>query len=138
MQAWIVGQNETAILGEGWYDRAPDWFGLPFRESFPHSVLRIPSPPSARRVTLLLSSALAFHTGSQWVEISLGGDCTRCQIHGPRAGLEWQVVTVPVPSSCQTQSCLELRLRSQPWRHGEVENIKDFREVGILFAGVLM
>ncbi len=138
MRAWIVGQNEAAILGEGWYDRAPEWFGLPFRESFPKAVLRIPFQAVAGQITLLLSSALAFHTGSQWVEISAGGCRTRYSLTPPTPGAEWRVVTVPVSRSTPPQGILEITLVSQPWRHGEVEGIQDFREVGILFAGVLV
>ena len=138
MRAWIAGQNEAAILGEGWYDRAPDWFGFPFRESFPHAVLRIPSQAVAHQVILLLSSALAFHTGSQWVEITVAGAATRCLLSPPLQGAEWRVISIPVLQASLGEEYLEITLKAQPWRHGEVEEIKDFREVGILFGGVLV
>ncbi len=138
VRAWIVGQNEAVILGEGWYDRAPDWFGLPFRESFPRAILRIPSQAVAGPVTLLLSSALAFHNGAQWVEISVGEACTRHVLPAPIPGQEWRAVTVPPPPRISSSGCLEITLVAQPWRHGELEEIQDFREVGILFAGVLV
>lgn len=138
MRAWIVGQNEAAILGEGWYDRAPDWFGLPFRESFPRAVLRIPSQAVTSRITLVLSSALAFHHGSQWVEITLGDFRARHLLPPPSPGGEWRLVGIPVPRRIPLQANLEVTLVAQAWRHGEMEPIKDFREVGILFAGVFV
>ena len=138
MRAWIVGQNEAVILGEGWYDRAPDWFGLPFRESFPQAVLRIPTQAISGPVTLLLSSALAFHQGSQWVEITVGETRTRHFLPPPTPGVAWRAVIVPVLRQLPAHECLEITLTAQPWRHGEVEGIPDFREVGLLFAGVLV
>jgi len=138
VRAWIVGQNEAAILGEGWYDRAPDWFGFPFRESFPQAVLRIPVQAVTHQVILLLSSALAIHAGSQWVEINPGGPVSRITLPPPSPGAEWRVVRIPVLQASLGREYLEITLKAQPWRHGEVEEIKDFREVGILFGGVLV
>jgi hypothetical protein len=137
-RTWLVGQNESSILGEGWYDRWPDWFGLPFRESFGRATLRIPGLGAGMQLTLLLGSALALHTGSQEVKIHLGKDQWEKTLVPAFPKTGWQAVTLEVPGDRGADSMIELVIETRPWCHGKYEDNKDFREVGILLGAVFV
>ena len=137
-RAWIVGQNEAAILGEGWYDRRAEWFGLPFRESCPRASLRLPEVADGDRVTLLLSSDLALHQGKQKVRVILADRAWDFEVRPPKPACGWQPFTIEAPRSAGDSSRSELVIESESWRHAAHEPIEDYREAGVLFAGVFV
>lgn len=137
-RAWVVGLNETPLLGEGWYDRAPDWFGLPFRESYPRSVLRFPELKTGDKATLLLSSDLAIHVGNQAVRFRLGEQTWEQNLRPPGLASDWQPITLAIQDPSPQSGLSLLEIDSEPWRHGQYEEVQDYREVGVLLAGVFV
>lgn len=127
-----------AVLGEGWYDRGRDWFGLPFRESFSEAVLRIPALFPGDRVTFLLGSAKAWHTHSQCASIEWKGGRTECVLQPafPRTG--WQAVQIESGGSPPDTGETEFRFRTEAWRHADYEDVADYRETGILLGAVFV
>lgn len=138
MRAWIVGQNETAILGDGWYGRCPEWFGLPYRESFGACSLRLPEIPKHGRITLVLGAPLCFHCPTQSLTIRCGDKEWRRELTRQPDGYGWQKVEIELADLCPDSGPVEIRLESQAWRHGDYEEIPDFREVGILLGAVFI
>ena len=137
MLAWIVGQNETSILGEGWYGRCPDWFGLPFRESFGRCSLRIPSN-RPRRITLVVGSALCFHQPDQSLHIRCQERDWTFRLVPQPEGYGWQVLTLDLDGLSPVHDFLEFSLEAEKWRHGDLEPVQDFREVGLLLGAVFL
>jgi hypothetical protein len=135
-RAWVVGMNEGAILGEGWYGRRPDWFGLPFRESFGRASLRVPDLEKGGKIVFLLSSCLALHTDRQTVRIQIGEQSSTLTLSRPDTGRPWKTFTIEVPKGVRSEPLTSILLETDEWRHGNYEPIPDFREVGLLFAGV--
>ncbi|MCA9439679.1 MAG: hypothetical protein KC964_02655 [Candidatus Omnitrophica bacterium] len=138
MRAWIVGQNETPILGEGWYGRSHDWYGLPFRESFGRCSLRLPPIPGRTRLTLVLGSALCQHCPSQMLIVRCGDREWSFELRPQPSGYGWQNVEIDLEDLCPEGGPLEIVLEPQKWRHGDYEDVQDFREVGILLGAVML
>ncbi len=138
MRAWIVGQNEAAILGEGWYGRCDDWYGLPFRESFGRCTLRIPRRSHKRHLTLVLGSALCLHRPSQTLTVRCRDQEWKFELKPQPRGYGWQNIDVDLAQLGSSDEPIEVVLETQRWRHGDYEEIQDFREVGILLGAVLL
>ena len=138
MRAWIVGQNETPILGDGWYGRCHDWYGLPYRESFGLCTLRLPSLSNGSHITLVLGSALCQHCPSQPLIVRCGSREWRFELRPQPSGYGWQNIDLDFDEECESGDSVELVLEPQKWRHGDYEEIQDFREVGILLGAVLL
>ncbi len=138
MRAWIVGQNEAPILGEGWYGRSPEWYGLPYRESFARCTLRLPGLPSGSHLTLVLGSALCQHRPSQYLRVSCGGREWELELKPLPDGYGWQNIGLDLADLCSPGEPTEIELVPQKWRHGDFEEVQDFREVGILLGAVLV
>ncbi|MCG3196827.1 MAG: hypothetical protein HUU16_09605 [Candidatus Omnitrophica bacterium] len=138
IRAWVVGQNEGPIIGEGWYDRGPDWFGFPFRESFARGVLRIPALAPGDRLNLLLGSALAYHMGSQEVVIRLGSLNLKKVLRPPFPKSGWEFVSFRAPSDLPPGELAEVVLETPVWRHSVHDGSGDFREVGLLLGALFL
>lgn len=134
--SWIVGVNESVILGAGWYDRIPDFFGVPARESFPTAELILPPLPGPGHLTLLLGSALALHKESQIVTVTAFGLTTKHRVAPVLPHTGWQPITLPVVDTEHSSRVGRILLQTDLWRHGDFEPIADFREVGFLLAAV--
>jgi len=134
-RAWLVGQNDASIVGEGWYDRMPDFFGLPFRESFPRATLRFDDLIAGEKISFVLGSAFALHESCQQVRIRIGKETWEREMRPPLPQTGWQAITVVVPAGTKQT---EVILETDGWRHGDYEDIADFREVGFLLGGVFI
>lgn len=94
MKCWLVGENESAILGPGWYDRVPDWFGLHCRESSGQASLILPSG-SFTTISLLISSTsiLKNHHPVIHLEWEQGHQTSILNPALPETG--WQLIQIP-------------------------------------------
>jgi len=138
LRTWVVGHNEIAVLGEGWYDRSPEWFGLPYRESFPRATLRVPVLGVGDRLTLLLSSNLGLRRGEQQTSLRVGENKLEFTLKPQLHGICWQTVSLDIRSSVSKEKERILAIESEGWRHGDIEEVPDFREVGVLLAAVFL
>ncbi len=138
IRAWVVGQNEGPILGEGWYDRGPEWFGFPFRESLARAVLRVPGVAPGDRLSLLLGSALAYHIGSQAIAVRLGSLCLETVLRPPFPKSGWEMVSLQAPADLPRQEPAELVLVTAGWRHASHDQPGDLREVGLLLGALFL
>lgn len=137
VRSWLVAQNEAAVLGDGWYGRVPDYYGLPCRESFPQASLLLPKVQRGDRITLLLASVMANYRDSQRVWIHYEGLTWEKQL---LTGEDpWQRWTFELPfDPAPDQPFWQIPLRAEQWHHADFENNHDFRPVGILLAGVFV
>lgn len=136
MRTWLAGENESAVLGRGWYGRGADWYGLPFRESCPEAELRFRKTAEDHTLHLLLAAPPALHQ-ADW--------CCRVQIHAenyawvfrpPLPATGWQVFQQSlerVPAGD-----LVVRFESPAWCPDEFEHNGDRRQLGLLFAGAFI
>lgn len=145
-RAWLVGQNEAALIGDGWYDRAPSWYGFPFRESFPQATLRIHPNGAGDTLHLFVASPLAVHKGTQWIDLSIEGTGTsgevprktRYELVPSSTESPWNVVSCRLSGFNVGSQRLLMHIECEGWRHGDWEQIADFRPVGIVFGGMVL
>jgi hypothetical protein len=138
VRAWLVGQNEAAILGQGWYDRCPDWFGLPFRESFPEAEIRLSEWREGDRLHLLCGSYLAALGKSQELRLEWGSSVVAHTLSQENQPAGWQWVSIDSPRPGTKGGSPPLRLVLEKWTHGEWEEVEDYRPVGIVFGGIFL